>query len=738
MQTRLPCAVLLCVSSLSLISGCFSDGTQGTNNVAVVTPSVSGTITAVVGAGTRPVAFSFNSDDSHTLSNLAVTAGLSSLPAGWSGPSDFQCPRVSTGNGCVLNLTYAPQRAESGSLTLDYGYVDNAGQRTTAKIFLLYASTTNNNVVLTAAPSGQIDAVAGVGGQPVVLTFTSDDGNPASQLTMDLATLPAGWTGPSSSFACSSVSTGNGCQLSLTYTPTAAAAAGAVSLHYDYLDDSGATKTGAVNIPYAATTHDHVTGSASPSGQINAVVGTGAQAVTVTFNTDDGNVASRLSMTSGLASLPAGWTGPSGLSCTTVSTGGACQLQLSYAPPAIGSGTLNLGYAYTDNAGASQTGTVSIPYASTTNDNVVGTPSLSGTLGVQVGGSQAITVTFTTDDGNTASQLAMDLSALPAGWSSSPSNSFACANVNTGNDCQLSLLYAPTSAAMGTLMLSFSYISNSGATKSGSVSLPYLASVHHLYIADLTDVFYCTLNGDGTLSGCAVTGSGIAEPQGIAVDGDRVYVADYANNTIFLCAIATDGSLANCASTGSNFNYPQNIAIQGGRLYVTNGLNTATPTICTIANDGTLTGCVATSGLSGTDGVAATSSYAYLSVPGSNAVYVCAVANDGTLSGCAATGSGFSNDTGVTLSGAYAYITDRDNGLVDVCSVNANGTLSSCSGSAVSPVPEYVLIAGSRAYVADHYDHIYLCSVGTNGGLSGCAVSDGGGSFNVPLQLAMH
>ena len=54
---------------------------------------------------------------------------------------------------------------------------------------------------------------------------------------------------------------------------------------------------------------------------------------------------------------------------------------------------------------------------------------------------------FTTDDGNAATQLtlATDLSALPAGWSSSAS-SFSCAIVSTGNGCQLLLNFAPTAA----------------------------------------------------------------------------------------------------------------------------------------------------------------------------------------------------------------------------------------------------------------------------------------------------
>jgi hypothetical protein len=89
----------------------------------------------------------------------------------------------------------------------------------------------------------------------------------------------------------------------------------------------------------------------------------------------------------------------------------------------------------------------------------------------------AVTVTFTTDDGNPASGLAItsDLTALPAGWSSA-SASFACATVSAGTVCQLGLLYAPTLVANSMLSLNYSYIDNSGTAKTSSVSIPYTAT----------------------------------------------------------------------------------------------------------------------------------------------------------------------------------------------------------------------------------------------------------------------
>ena len=80
---------------------------------------------------------------------------------------------------------------------------------------LAYAATTHDNIVGTAAPTGQINAVIGGAPQSVGVTFTTDDHNLATALavTIDLAALPSGWSATRSSFACASVSTGNGCQL---------------------------------------------------------------------------------------------------------------------------------------------------------------------------------------------------------------------------------------------------------------------------------------------------------------------------------------------------------------------------------------------------------------------------------------------------------------------------------------------------------------------------------------------
>jgi hypothetical protein len=461
------------------ISG--TPGPSGTNDLVVATASVAGVVSVAVGAA-QTVSITFTSSDGNAITGFGVTSGAA-LPAGWSGPSSFTCASVSTGSGCVLNLTYTPTAVASGTLSVEYVFVDNATEPSTGgSLTIAYAATAANNVDAAATPTGEINAVVGAGSQSVSVNFTADDGNAATNLalTTNLTALPAGWSSTAAGFSCGIVSTGSGCLLPLTFAPTAAAR-GTIALDYGYTDDSGAARTGALNIPYSTSPRNTVVAAASPTGQINAIEKTGGQGVTVTFTTDDGKPATGMFVTSNLAALPPGWSSSTNdLTCASVSTGNGCQLHLTYAPDALTSGTLILTYAYTDGGGAASTGSLDVAYAATTDDNAVATANPSGQINAVVGsGEQAVSVTFTTDDGRpaTALQLTSSLSALPAGWSSTAS-SFSCSGFSSGPACQLPLTYTPTAAAAGTLTLSYAYKNNAGNAKTGTVNIAYRATTN--------------------------------------------------------------------------------------------------------------------------------------------------------------------------------------------------------------------------------------------------------------------
>lgn len=730
--------------SLLAMSGCGSDGTD--NSVAV-TRSISGTIAALANGGSQDVAFSFNSDDGRVLSDLTITDGLSTLPAGWSGPASFSCGAVSTGNGCTLTLAYAPTMASNGTFALTYSYRDNASKSETGSIEVAYTSTAANNVTGTPLPTGQINAVAGSGSQPVNVSFTTDDGNSATalQLTTDLSALPSGWSSDATTFACDSVSTGNGCQLGLTYAPSAVGS-GTLELSFGYRDNAGAAKAGTVSIAYASTSSNNVVATTLPSGQLSTTVA-GSQNVSVTFTTDDGNTVSDFLVTSDLSALPAGWSGgaglPGGFSCASVSTGNDCELILTHLPLAVGSGTVSVNYSYVDNSNVAKTGSVNIPYVATVNNNVVSTVDPSGQVDVAVGDPGApVSVTFETDDGNPASALTLtsDLSALPVGWSST-SGSFDCASVTTGNGCQLSLTYTPLAAATGTLNLNFGYNDNAGSAKTGSVNIPYAGvSGVHAYVAYQSGAVYvCGIESDGTLSNCAITNSGSNQAEGVVVGDDYAYVGDYNANSVNVCAVAGDGSLSNCASTGSDFHYPGRMAINNGFLYVNNGHSGFPLTYCAIAGDGTLSGCAGTSGINGSYGIAFDGGYAYVSNLGANQVVTCSVNIDGSFTSCSSTGSGFTNPTGIAVSGGYAYIGSLATSDVSVCAVDSlTGALSNCTFSTVDYGPTSIAVYNDHAYVSTLSQVVYECAIALDGSLTNCVASNAGLPASTPMQISVH
>ena len=522
-------------------------GPTGTKDLVVATPSVAGGVSVAVGAA-QTISITFTSSDGNVITGFGVT-GSAALPAGWSGPSSFTCASVTAGSGCVLNLTYAPTAVASGTLSVDYVFVDNATVPSTGgSLTIAYAATATNNVDAAATPTGEINAVVGAGNQSVSVNFTSDDGNAATNLalTSDLTALPAGWSSTAASFSCGIVSTGSGCLLPLTFAPTTAAR-GTITLNYGYTDDSGAARTGALNIPYSTSPRNTVVAAASPAGQIDAIEKTGGQGVTVTFTTDDGKPATDLFVTSNLAALPPGWSsGTTDLTCASVSTGNGCQLHLTYAPAALASGTLILTYAYTDGGGAASTGTLDVTYAATTDDNAVATASPSGQINAVVGsGAQVVAVTFTTDDGRpaTALQLTSSLSALPAGWSSTAS-SFSCSGFSSGSACQLSLTYTPTAAAAGTLALNYTYMNNAGKAKTGTFNIAYRATTHDNIVGTPNPISLAVASGTSTPVTVAFTTDDGNPASALLVTSDLTSLPSgwTSSSTTFACAAVSTGN----------------------------------------------------------------------------------------------------------------------------------------------------------------------------------------------------
>jgi len=447
------------------------------NNV-IADISAAGQVTALTHSGSRSISIAFVTDDGNAATNLLVTSDLSSLPLGWTSSSgSFACAIVSTGNGCRLNLMFAPTAATSGSLNLGYRYTADSGTTKSGILSIPFAATSDDTVVATTTPAGEITATAKAGARTVLVAFTTDDGATATNLsvTSDLTALPAGWSAAGAGFSCKTVGSGSGCELPLRYAPTTLTS-GTMSLNYAFSDSNAAARTGTVTLAYAATSNDMVVASASPSGQINAVVGQGSQDLEVTFTTDDNRDATNLQITSDLSALPPGWTtNAPGFGCFGLGREFTCQMTLNYAPVAAANGTLPVSYAYLNDSGEYKSGTLDIAYRATTHDNVRGTPTPTA-LNIASGTSATVAVVFSTDDGNAATSLVITggLDSLPTGWSAA-AGALSCATVSAGTPCSLSLTYSPLAAASGSLTLTFAYLDDSGAAKTSSVDIPFIS-----------------------------------------------------------------------------------------------------------------------------------------------------------------------------------------------------------------------------------------------------------------------
>lgn len=756
------CSQLLLLSALV---GCGSGSSNApasappSSGTIVATRASAGTVATTINGGTQTVSISFNSTDSRAVDQLRVTGGLASLPAGWQGPTSFNCTAITTGSGCLLNLTYAPTAVDTGTLTLAYEYSNAGAQPVAATIAIPYQATAQNNVVGTVSPSGQISAVVASGAQAVAVTFTTDDGNAASALTVSsLDALPLGWSVAAEDFTCATVSSGNGCQLQLDFSP-ASAGNGVLSLGYDYRDNSGSAKSGRVDIAFASSTNNNVVGTTNASGPVTAIVGSNRD-VAVTFTTDDGNSARNFTVTTDLTALPAGWTsGSDDVACETVDTGSGCQLLLSFAPSAAGSGTLMLQYSYQDNSRQQKTGSLNVAYAGTTTNAVVGHAAPAGQVNATLGGSQLVVLTFTTDDGLSATNFAINsgLDVLPGGWTHSAGNA-SCSVVSIGNGCQLQLTYAPTAVGNGTLPLGYSYLDNSGISRTGTLNVTFSATANNNAATTVSPSGQVAVTA-GASEGVTITftsddGNALT---GLTVTTDLQSLPPGWSSAVstFNCASVVSGngceldltyapSGAASGTTQINFSYVNHAGVtRNGSVnvpYVAYGphlfMASAGQGIyrCPINLDGSLSACVLSLNV-GRSGMTFVGNQAYASTFANNGLIdLCNVEITGSFSGCVQMGTAFSNIIPYSLvrSGDYVHVAYIEPGETYMYrySVAADGVLSNPQSTAhYNFYANDLEVANNRLYITNSQfngTYVLVCSLSATGTFTSCATALGG------------
>jgi len=494
-------------------------GITGTNNSVVATPSVAGIVSVVVGTK-QTISVTFTSSDGRAITGFGISGSLSTLPTSWSGPGRFTCASVSTGSGCVLNLTYAPGAFGSGTLALDYVFVDNASAPSTGgSLTIAYRATTNDKIVGTPSKTA-LDVVTG-SSTAVNVTFATDDGHPASGLsvTSSLAALPSGWASTSNTFTCSNVAVGTGCQLGLTYAPTVIGSS-TLSLNYSYFDDSGTAKTGTVSIPYTARSPPHLyVGQLGNSSLYYCVLNV------------DGTLASCAATGGSVFGAPTG----------IVFNGNNFAYVADWNKHAVYLCSVGLDGSL---SGCASTGSgFSAPWQLAINGTTLYATNADPTGGV---------TTCSINGDGSLSACIESLGSGTSGIAAGSSYVYIGAGVNTVDVCAIGVsgsLYgcAPTGTGFSgvdgiSLSGSYAYIANQG---NGTTSV-------------------CSIDTDGSLSGCVASITGVS-PTDVVIKGNQAYVNDAIapSGNIYLCSVGPVGVLTGCMiyNGGTSFNYGVQIAV---------------------------------------------------------------------------------------------------------------------------------------------------------------------------------
>lgn len=369
--------------------------------------------------------------------------------------------------------------------------------------------------------------------------------------------------------------------------------------------------------------------------------------------------------------------------------------------------------------------------ASTLPSVIASTPEPNNTYTFARSSQVEVPITFTST-GNQTSNLNVNLSDLPPGWSvqDSTSQSFNCATVSSsGTSCQLDLLFtAQTLLSNTSLTLNYSYgsVNNVLPPQNGSITIPYsVIKPTFTYVSNprTNSLTKCILNPmDGSFLNCEIAAQNLSSISAISSQTPNNslvainYYGDSSENT----------SLWQCIPD-ANGNIPVACSLQNN-VFPNGTFNSSSITFQAFLNN----------------------SYAYISNYPSTLVR-CNVSTSGSLSGCSNITSvqGLSYPTDIaflTLGSSnpttYSYISQPNNNGINLCTVSSDGgTFSNCSLTDTTDFPPSVNTWGitfhnfnniNYAYVTTHagsQDAIKQCRVNdTTGQLYGCVTT--GNSFS--------
>ncbi|MBX9597304.1 MAG: Ig-like domain-containing protein [Burkholderiales bacterium] len=292
-----------------------------------------------------------------------------------------------------------------------------------------------------------------------------------------------------------------------------------------------------------------------------------------------------------------------------------------------------------------------------------------------------------------------------------------------------------------------------GITNSGELLVTNTAfeSTVWAYVANQSAgnaVSYCSINIAGSLSECMSTGSGFANPNGIAINNGYAYINNISNNSVSLCSVdPVLGSLSGCITTasGTPFAAPSQLVINNGFAFIDN-IGNNTVVVCSVnPSSGALFACNDSgvgSIFNGPSGLAIKNGFAYIANQNSSIVTQCAVnPATGAFSGCVnSSATGLSGAFGFAIENGFAYIANQFSNTVSVCKVNpVTGALSGCGYTGIGfGSPKGIAIRNGFAYITNQSsgDVISCAANSSTGLLTSCNVT--GNGFNNPVGIATN
>jgi len=717
-------------------------------------------------AGTQQIVTIYNGgNQTLTISNIAITGAPFSIQTVLTGTNCANGNTIAPGALCQIGVVVTPVHAGvfSGSITVTSNSLNNA--------------STTQTIALTAFAYGVY-----VTPSPTTLTFPNQIVNTTSTaqtitLTNNGDLYNAGFGTPTFSSPGYSVSLGNcssgiavgaSCNLSVTFTPTAAQTYNNITASIPYSSSGGGVAPAPVTFTLNGTgipaSAPQAVLSPNPLTFPSTTPGTSGTSLPLTLS-NPGNVALTISSISVTGTNASSFTQSNNCGAS-LTVAASCTILVNFSPASTGSFTASISVA--DNASGS-------PHtAALTGTGIKFVSNVGTSLAAQ-----AVTVDITTA-GTLGAIQTLTQGATGLDFTSAPGGTCATGTAYTaGQSCTVDIIFTPAYAgsryggivlanAGGTVLGSthlngtgngpqMTFLPNTPTTLGGAFSSPYSVAVNgngNVFVANTAIGKVEEIPSGCTSSSCVINlGSGFSSPTGIALDGfGNVYVTD-AGLAKIEEILAVNGSIPATPSIitlTNDFNFPFGIAVDGnGNVYLSDegtgsvyemlavgGTIPATPTVNTLSSSFNDPAKVAVDA----------NGNVYVADQSNNAVKEILAVNGSIPSSptIKVLGSGFSAPAGIALDGSGdVYVSDSSNNQIKAImqsggSIPASPSIVTLASSLGDPLGDAVAGNGNVYFASYTNNTVGMLNLATPPSFSFASTSIGSTSTDSPKTVSVQ